>query len=314
MESKLFLDADASILEKNLKIINDSEEEQFENFLHQTALPSRIVKPMPGFCIKSRELGTDTKLFINICQTDALPAPIDISEAELNEILTTDDPSQFRVPMSIGNVRTETDKKGNTAKAVDVAINSTFFNKVEQSSLFKDFLTAVAFEGVKNKYNIATTDERVILRNRKAFGTLQVHRIQQRDIEEKINNNKEKSIFNSITKTNNTKDIRPLIETISSTELENAMTGTKKPQYRLYKPKTAQNVLLGEFRFPDIFKSEELTLDVGEDRIILECKTRNYLLDIFLPCLLNQELVQSEFNIDSKILTITMPLKENVCS
>lgn len=119
-------------------------------------------------------MGTDTKLFINICTTDAIPEPKDISEQELNDLLNSDEITDYKIGMSIAEIRSETDTKGEYAKACDVAINTNFFKKVENSQLFKSFLIAVTIEGIENKFNIKTTDERIILKNRKAYGTLQV--------------------------------------------------------------------------------------------------------------------------------------------
>lgn len=49
-----------------------------------------------GLCIKSKEVGTDAKVFVNICTTDAIPAPKNISEAELQEYIDSDDGNGFK--------------------------------------------------------------------------------------------------------------------------------------------------------------------------------------------------------------------------
>lgn len=117
-----------------------------------------------------------------MCTTDAIPAPRDITEDELNKLINTDDVTDYRIGMSIAELRIEYDKKGDEAKACDVAINVDFFKKIESSQLFKSFTIAVVVEGIENKFNIKTVDERIILKNRKAYGNLQVHRIEQREI------------------------------------------------------------------------------------------------------------------------------------
>lgn len=47
---------------------------------------------------------------MNVCTSDVLPAPEDITEEELIKILESDQPSDFRVPMSIGAPHKEKDK------------------------------------------------------------------------------------------------------------------------------------------------------------------------------------------------------------
>lgn len=114
--------------------------------------------------------------------------------------------------MSIAEIRTEFDKKGEEAKACDVAINFDYFKKTESSNLFKSFTIAVVIEGVENKFNIKTTDERIVLKNKKAYGNLKVHRIEHREI---------KSVTEKETN-------KPKIEVISSSD------DVVVPDYRLF--------------------------------------------------------------------------------
>lgn len=55
--------------------------------------------------------------------------------------------------MSIGEVRTEKDNKQNDVKVVDIAINPTFFTKMQTQKAFKEFFMAIVFQGVlSSKY------------------------------------------------------------------------------------------------------------------------------------------------------------------
>ena len=65
---------------------------------------------MAGFCVKTRNVITSRKIFLNVCQTDIIPQPVDIDESELIKILETDEPTTFRVPMSLGEGHEELDK------------------------------------------------------------------------------------------------------------------------------------------------------------------------------------------------------------
>lgn len=123
------------------------------------------------------------KLFVNICTTDAIPCPRDLSEDELIEILNSEDPSNFRVPMSLGEGRTEKDKSGSSVTVYDVAIHPDFFIKIGKKPLFRTFLLTVVFEGLQDKYQLELEMMNyIILKHKKCLGTLQTHRIQQRDI------------------------------------------------------------------------------------------------------------------------------------
>lgn len=191
--------------------------------------------------MKTHEVATNKKIFVNICHTDGIPAPKDVSEQDIQRIIDTEDAS-FRIPMSIGQMREETDKKGETVKVFDIAINPIFFNKIQNSALFKNFFLSIAFEALQNKYTVICHDDKIILNNRKVFGTLQMHWIRDDDIKKNIKN-KSASIIEELTGENKQNVV---IETISSNDYV-----TKEPEYVLYRKK-GQNCLYGEFKLPDI--------------------------------------------------------------
>ncbi|KAJ8918526.1 hypothetical protein NQ315_013030 [Exocentrus adspersus] len=87
-----------------------------------------------------------------------------------------------------------------------------------------------------------------------------------------------------------------VIETLSSSE-----NATREPEYRLYKRKDGQNCLIGEFKLPSVVSAKEITLDVGEDRILLESSSRGYLLDIFVPYIVKQKACTSCFDKGTKV-------------
>ncbi|KAB0794670.1 hypothetical protein PPYR_11509 [Photinus pyralis] len=290
----VFLDVDSTIVEKNLRITNDSDEIT-QLLEREEQYPSKLIKPIPGFCVKTKEIGTNEKLFVNICQTDALPPPDDISESQLADICNSDEICNYKIPLSIGEVRNESDKKGIGAKAVDIAINTKFMYKIENSVLFKNFLLTVVFEGLRDKYNLHMTDERVILKNKKAYGTLQLHRIQQREIQNTIASIKgEEQIL-----IDTNRNAQPFIQVLSSSE-KSIIT----PKYRLFRRKGENNLCYCEIQLRAAPKSRDFMLEVGEDRVVFESKASGYFLDIYLPFSIN--FATSTYNTCSKILTVKM--------
>ena len=67
--------------------------------------------PKPGYVIKLRN-NKKEKVFINVCTSEKIPAPREISDKELMDILESVDATQYRVPMSIGEAHVELDNKG----------------------------------------------------------------------------------------------------------------------------------------------------------------------------------------------------------
>ncbi|KAL1139974.1 hypothetical protein AAG570_006951, partial [Ranatra chinensis] len=138
-----------------------------------------------GFCVKCRTIEED-KVFINVCHTSAIPEPPDISDEKLIEILESEDPQNFRIPMSIGYLHIEADKSGNPCSVYDIAVNSTFYVKLKTNEVFKHFFMSLCLEALENKFSLKfdmqSQKTYVILKNRTVLGTLQIHRLQQRPI------------------------------------------------------------------------------------------------------------------------------------
>lgn len=137
---------------------------------------------------------------------------------------------------------------------------------------------------------------------------MQVHRIQQREIDEKMGKEKPTLMQELTGDKGDSKSV--MIETISSVD-----NTVREPEYRLYKKKTGPNCLFGEFKFPDVVSfihfynitlkalkkssqvdASDITLDVGEDRIVLEARLQGYFLDIFVPCCVRAEKTTSSFD------------------
>ena len=103
---------------ETLKLLED--EEFYKAFLLEQAKRSNVQQqqriefiPKPGFVLKTKTLKGE-KVFINICTSEKVPSPRDISEEELAELISSEtaDPTQFRVPMSLGEPHAEVDKSG----------------------------------------------------------------------------------------------------------------------------------------------------------------------------------------------------------
>ncbi|XP_045447588.1 PIH1 domain-containing protein 1-like [Melitaea cinxia] len=295
-KKSITLDVDPSIMENNMRIVKENLiEEEFKQMLAE-AVPTQIVKPRPGFCVKTFTKPDNKKVFVNICLTEAIPCPRDITNEELMQILNSDDPSSYRVPMSIGEGRTEQDKAGAPVTVYDVAVNPDFFSKVEKCDLFQTFFLTVVFEGLQDKYQFELDMQKfTILKNRKAIGTLQSHRIQIRDVkkcEEKT---------------------KPLIEEVQKPLPKKVEVPVPKKQQIIYRlrrePPTGEiKYLLAEFMIPASIELKDLNLEIGEDRLVLDSKGVYEIVDIFLPCSVDQDVVDAELNRNKNMLYVKMPI------
>lgn len=231
--------------------------------------------------------------------------------------------------MSITELRLTPDKAGKEAVVCDVAIHPAFFRKIEAMNVFRDFLITIVFEALDTKYNMQINRESwIILKNRKCIGNLIKHRIQNRDA---------KAVYESYQ--NPTKEHQTLIRELDSgnalpaavpanpankkakmiTELatdaapkpadtrlilpakvatSSVSSEMREPQYRLFKNRST---LVAEFFLPDVMWQNEISLDLGRDRLVLEARRTGYLLDSFFPHNIEHNQSSAHFNNESHV-------------
>lgn len=288
--------------------------------------------------MKAHKQSNNEKCFINICQSDAIPTPEDISVEQLTEILASETPSTYKIPMSITELRLTTDKSGHEALVCDVAIHPAFFRKIEAVTVFRDFLITIVFEALDTKYNMQINRESwIILKNRKCMGSLIKHRIQNRDVKtvyesyqnpskehqkliQELDSGKVAAASTNLTK--KAKMITEMATIAPPTKVANAasrlilpaksvssstLIETREPQYRLFKNRTT---LIAEFFMPDVMWQNEISLDLGKDRLVLEARRMGYLLDSFFPHNIDQNQSSATFDNESHVSEKKMTIKK----
>lgn len=250
--------------------------------------------PKPGFCLKTKN-STEEKIFINICQSDQINAPKDISEQQLIKLIEQEDAAtaafQYRVPMSLGEPHSELDNSGCACVAYDVCINDEFLKKVNENSTFMGFLMSIVIEGLETKYSIKLDRNCKMLKNKKFLGKIQQQFVRV----------KSKPLISEVDKS---------FESTKTSELSCKETKHAIPNYKIIREPQEGKVefLVAEIQLPQIISAKSIELDIGEDRILLNTRSGVYCLDIYLPYNLNQEECGAEFDKKSKVLTITMPV------
>ncbi|XP_053095323.1 PIH1 domain-containing protein 1 [Pangasianodon hypophthalmus] len=280
------METDTSLLRAEL------EEEELYNLLQfQTVgktpidtMPSKVIRPQPGLCVKTFSLPDKQKVFVNICQSADVPPPPLISHDALVELLESDDPTGYKVPMSLGEAHAEMDNNSNSCTVYDVVINEEFFQKCQKDSLFQQFVIAVSLEGLENKYKLQLNRDIKILKNRKFMGSLTEQNIRMKS--------------------------KPVIQEISSEETQSQLSTVRRPQVCLVvEPPVGQvEYLIAEVQLPGVSSVRSLVLDLGEDRLVLNARPSLFYLDIFLPFLIDQENSGAQYNTDTQVLTVTMPV------
>ena len=321
------LDVESGILDSNLKIINDSDpldslfpglaqpkKNALDSLVPQSEYQTTQVVPKPGLCVKTKN-AVGTKFFINICKLAEIPPPPPIDESELAKMIESEDYSNlWRVPMSLGAPRKEKDKSGTECMAAEVAVNSSWFdNTMLTSELFTSFVITIAIEGLGDKYGEEARLDRdgwTILKNKKFLGDkCPAHNIQVRP-KAGIENIEMSEVRPGEVKSEEFLGKSSKIQEISSSSaVESVKVKTREPRYKILKePHTDPAQLRCKFWLPGVMSSRDLSLEVGEDRIVLDCSRTKHYLDIFLPCSLDNESVGAVFTLDEQLLTVTIAL------
>ncbi|XP_030375534.1 PIH1 domain-containing protein 1-like [Scaptodrosophila lebanonensis] len=280
-----------------------------------------IVQPKPGFCVKSFKVNTNEKFFMNVCQAPEVPSPRDVTEIELIEILQSPTPD-WRVPMSLSEPRNTKDRSGNTVEVCDIAINPGFLKKIKRSQFFNNFFLNLVSEALSEKYNIQISMERIIiLNNRKFIDTLVSHRVRNDDDSEKYGHTDgcggQKQLLVQEIDEQELENLSKKSEDVradNSVKLKRAIpkVNSKNFEYKLrarVKDDVAEEIY-AELYLPNCISSQELSVDIGEDRILVESLKYGIVFDKFLNYRLHQERAQALFDKTSKMLQIRIPVIE----
>jgi len=342
------LDVDSTLLDKSLHFVSNPEEEELnslfssistnnkvqemDNLVPEPTYPTIMVTPSPGICIKTKT-ESGQKFFLNLCKLNEIPPPPPITAKELEDVISREDYSDlWRVPMSIGAPRKEVDKSGGECLAAEIAVNRKWFeDTMLPSTTFTTFVITVAIEGLCDKNPDTRLDRQnwIILKNKKMLGDKPPqHRIQQRasaGIEEvkqsnttnfnkKENVNQKKILIKELDAgaeivEEKSKIIKKSDPPISQVNKNVGVVKERTPKFKIVKdPIDAPKVLLATVSLEGVRSKRELTLDIGEDRLVLEARKVGYLLDIFLPYSLDQDGTRAQFDTLQQELKITIPI------
>lgn len=106
-----------------------------------------LLLPHAYFCVKTSNINTKEKVFINICYCD-----------KIKNCNSVDDPqrhgTQWEIPYSLGGAAQEKDKTGNNCVVYDFIIGTQTHEYTNTSKAFKQFLIITAIEAIEKQKNI----------------------------------------------------------------------------------------------------------------------------------------------------------------
>ncbi|GAB1859766.1 PIH1 domain-containing protein 1-like isoform X2 [Camponotus japonicus] len=281
--------------DKDKDALNQQMDELMKQFDSKASI---LVQPTPGICVKTKT--TDKrKIFVNICISDKIPPPDDISDTKLFELLNDEVPN-YIIPMSICGEKMETDKSGTPSATYDVMINEAYFKKCQEKKHFMAFTILVILSGVADKFDKKLdAEDYIILKNRRVMGKLQQHRIENREI---------KKLQNQM----------PLIEEMSGsmTPIINAINVQNNNIARmnyviLKKPlNSSAEHLIVLFNMPRSVSIENIVVLINSDRMNIADKKACCSYDILFPYILEANSAKAFLDCSIMVLRIDSLIKQ----
>ncbi|XP_021949253.1 PIH1 domain-containing protein 1 isoform X2 [Folsomia candida] len=312
-----FLDVDDSIIAKNLLLGGISLPEtdndpggSSTDYRTQILTPSerkeqaqcKFIIPQPGLCIKTRELITNHKVFINLCKSDDVPEPDEyFDDEQLSNILANGSDEEvglIRLPMSLGEKHIESDKNGVKCPVFEVVINTIFFDaKILPSELYRTFLIVIIIEGIEEKFKMELDKNNyLVLQHKKCIGKLNPQLVKNKPGIKEVKSSRVITDV-ELTKSSTGPTIKKtLVEEIETKELKLDCTITQ----------VSQAVAKAEIKLPNLKNTAKVFVTLGADRIIVDSPVGQ--LDIFVPLDIHQEESKAEFDVASNTLSLHLPL------
>lgn len=301
----------------------------FEQLLQEAAkpesagvdLPSQLISPQPGFCMKTVKVPEGSnpwanssgwppgaeKVFLNICFSEKLPDPPDVSEEKLVELIQVTEDAEgaegFRIPMSLGEPRAELDKSGKGCTVYDVVISEGFMKKIQEKEIFMSFFMTVALEGLEDKYKINLSRDCKLLKNKKFMGTLPEHNVRTKS---KPQIQEVRKLMEELKVKDGQKQL-PEFQKVQEVNDEKSLA--KEPKFVIFKdpPEGSPQFLVVEIQLPGVISAKSLLLDVNEDTLLLTTRSDLYWLHVkYLPFDVVPEETLAQFNKQTTCLTVTL--------
>ncbi|KAI8084017.1 pre-RNA processing PIH1/Nop17-domain-containing protein [Gilbertella persicaria] len=130
------------------------------------------VQPQPGFVcktrvIQSKQYAVNTVVYINICYASAIPAPPLTDEKEIQKALNADPNSNYKVPLSMGQLRY--DEKN--ALVMDACVHTQPYLRSEKDLDFRLYILELAMEYVEDLLSVSLSRE-FTMPNTKCIGKI----------------------------------------------------------------------------------------------------------------------------------------------
>lgn len=113
-----------------------------------------VIQPKAGFVVKTKDLKSGTKVFVNMTHHEIVEGfqekritPEEAAKLDASE-------TGVRIPLSLGDVREDSDKNGNPVQVYDFIFNTETVKTAQKEAAFRQAMVELSFNYVKQKFDV----------------------------------------------------------------------------------------------------------------------------------------------------------------
>jgi hypothetical protein len=107
-----------------------------------------LVRPTPGFVVKTRDTVSGMKVFLNITSNEHIEAP------HMQSLVDMDNQDGVRVPLSVGTPMEDFDKKNEPCVTYDLVANPETVTECQNTPAFRESVVNLCMAAVAQKYKV----------------------------------------------------------------------------------------------------------------------------------------------------------------
>jgi len=260
-----------------------------------------FINPKPGHVVKTRNLDTGLKVFINICTDSNIGGPT----SKVETVEGKGQGLQWSIPYSQSQPREDIDRNGDKCMVYDVIFHPDSLYLGQKDIRMKDLLHSTALDALERAFNVRCDRSNIKFPKMKFKGMFRPTIIRKPLVEG--DDVSEPPTMNEILPELATKPIKPTysIKYRTSSDLQDHII---QPQDQVFSSRPKEMVV--EISLPQLDSASGVDLDVQERSLSL---TRDqdpaYALHLDLPYPVDEEAGSAKFDKTTKCLSVTLPVK-----
>ncbi|KAK3587789.1 hypothetical protein CHS0354_042753 [Potamilus streckersoni] len=310
-------------------------EEEITLLEQERGMDVEFIHPEPGHVLKTTVDGTQ-KAFINICKNEKIGKPV----SERKTLSDGKSGLSWQIPHSFAPPMENLDKGGKKCQVFDVVFHPDTYRMAESNNRFKKIVEDTAVEGIEKQFGVKLDKVNIkslkmkykgkptptVLRQRRAEGpkpqseddilkdmpypydnTTSAEKAEQmrKEVEKKEVERKKKDKTKMNTDKPKSSVTKPKYTMIHRSEMD-LQEYRNAPDAR---PSTRPKELEIKIELPLLSSAAQVSLDVFEERLVLESKTpAEYKLDLKLPYQVDEDRGMAKFDKSKKCLVVTLPV------